>query len=176
MSAGLPEGFRLARAEDAAAIAALVNAAYRGGGGWTTEAGLLEGPRIDASGIAALLDRPGSVILLLETEGALAGSVHLERREGYAYLGLLAVDPARQAGGAGKRILAAAEAWMARTWGTTRVRMTVLTARTELLAFYGRRGYRPTGHREAFPENAGAGRPLRDGLALETLEKTLGPG
>jgi GNAT superfamily N-acetyltransferase len=176
MSVWLPEGFRLARTEDAAAIAALVNAAYRGGGGWTTEAGLLEGPRIDADGIAALIARPESVLLVLESDGALAGSVHLERREGYAYLGLLAVDPSRQVGGAGKRILATAEAWMARTWGTARVRMTVLTAQSELLAFYGRRGYRPTGHREAFPEHAGAGRPLRDDLALETLEKALGPG
>lgn len=150
-----------------------MNAAYRGGGGWTTEAGLLEGPRIDADGIAALLDRPGSVLLLLETEGALAGSVHLERREGYAYLGLLAVDPARQAGGAGKRILAAAEAWMASSWGTSQVRMTVLTARTELLAFYGRRGYHRTGRREPFPEKAGAGTPLHINLELEILEKTI---
>lgn len=178
MSAGqasnLPEGFRLAEAAEAAALADLVNAAYRGGGGWTTEAGLLEGPRIDAAGIAALLARPDSVLLILEADGALVGSVHLERREGYAYLGLLAVDPARQAGGAGKRILAAAERWMAAAWGTARVRMTVLTARTELLAFYGRRGYRPTGRREPFPEGAGAGRPLRADLALETLEKDLG--
>ena len=173
-SSALPEGFRLAEAKDAPALASLVNAAYLGGEGWTTETALLEGPRIDAEGIAALLARPDSVVLVLEADGALAGSVHLERREGYAYLGLLAVDPARQTGGAGKRMLAVAEAWMASAWGTAQVRMTVLTARTELLAFYGRRGYRRTGRREPFPEGAGAGRPLREDLALETLEKDLG--
>ncbi|HET8715248.1 MAG TPA: GNAT family N-acetyltransferase [Holophagaceae bacterium] len=173
MSAELPEGFRLATPADAAPVAALVNAAYRGGEGWTHEAALLAGPRIGADGIAGLLARPGSVMLLLGDGEGLLGCVHLERREGYAYLGLLAVDPARQAGGAGKRLLAAAEAWMARAWGTAQVRMTVLTARPELLAFYGRRGYRRTGRIEAFPEEAGAGEPLQEGLALETLEKAL---
>ncbi len=175
MTGGLPPGFRWARAEDAGSVAALVNEAYRGGGGWTTEARLLSGPRIDAAGIAALIARPDSVLLLLEEAARVAGSVHLERRDSYAYLGLLAVEPARQGGGAGKRLLAAAEAWMARAWGTTQVRMTVLTARAELLAFYERRGYRRTGRVEAFPEDAKAGQPLRSDLALETLEKTLGP-
>lgn len=173
MSAGLPEGFRLASAPDADALAALVNAAYRGGEGWTHEAALLAGPRIGADGIRELLARPDSVMLLLQDDEGPLGCVHLERRKDHAYLGLLAVEPARQAGGAGSRILEAAEAWMARAWGTRRIRMTVLTARPELIAFYERRGYRRTGRVEAFPEGAGAGEPLQGDLELEFLEKEL---
>ena len=166
--------FRLARAADAPAIAALVNAAYRGSrAGWTTEADLLEGDRIGADGVAGLLAGPGSVILLWEGQAGLLGSVHLQRGEEDAYLGLFVVQPDLQNGGLGKRLLAEAEAFVRQAWGTRRVRMTVLTARAELLAYYERRGYRRTGRRMPFPAEAGAGTPKAAGLELETLEKDL---
>lgn len=166
--------FRFAQAGDAPAIAALVNAAYRGSrSGWTTEAGLLEGDRIGANGVAALLGEPGSVMLLCEGAAGIQGSVHLQRGEQGAYLGLFVVQPDLQNSGLGKRLLAEAETFARQAWGATRMRMTVLTARPELLAFYERRGYRRTGHRAPFPEDAGAGTPKRAGLELETLEKGL---
>ena len=178
MSAGwasnLPEGFRLAEAGDADALAALVNAAYRGGGGWTTEAGLLEGPRIDAAEVRNLIAAEDSLFLLCLRGDAIIGSVHLKQTDDSAYLGLFVVQPNLQGAGIGKRLMEEAETFTRKEWGSARIWMTVITVRPELMAFYERRGYRRTGRREPFPEGAGAGRALREDLALETLEKDLG--
>ena len=59
-------------------------------------------------------------------------------------------------------------------WHLAALTMTVLDARPELLAYYGRRGYRPTGDLEPFPP-AGADmiEILRDGLQLVVLSKDL---
>src|SRR5262245_31048970 len=64
-AAGLPT--RAATAGDAPAVAALVNSAYRGESsraGWTTEADLLGGQRVDVEEIRALIAAPGHVILV----------------------------------------------------------------------------------------------------------------
>ena len=61
---------RDAQPEDVPAIVALVESAYRGDvsrTGWTTEADLLDGQRIDANGIAADLDRP---LVLADAHGS----------------------------------------------------------------------------------------------------------
>jgi hypothetical protein len=52
--------------------------------------------------------------------------------------------------------------------------MTVIAIRDTLIAWYGRRGYRPTGETRPFPYHAeGIGRPLRDDLSFVVLEKAL---
>ncbi|MGA9520906.1 MAG: hypothetical protein WBV82_05550, partial [Myxococcaceae bacterium] len=59
--------WRLARTEDADALSALVNSAYRGDTsrrGWTTEADLLGGQRTDPESLRETLASPGDVILL----------------------------------------------------------------------------------------------------------------
>ncbi|MEG1681718.1 MAG: GNAT family N-acetyltransferase, partial [Stenotrophomonas sp.] len=64
--------FRNATAADIPALIDLVTSAYRGDAsrvGWTTEADILDGQRIDAAGIQGDLDRPRSVILLAEQNG-----------------------------------------------------------------------------------------------------------
>ena len=65
-------------------LVALVNSAYRGDSskeGWTTEADLLDGQRIDADGIREILNKEDSVILVAENDddGELLGCVHLEK-------------------------------------------------------------------------------------------------
>ena len=84
---------------------------------------------------------------------------------------MLAAEPARQAAGLGKRMLAAAEEYAAAEFGAQVFRMSVLVARRELIAFYLRRGYVRSGELEGFPEQAGAGLPRVAGLQLETLVK-----
>jgi GNAT superfamily N-acetyltransferase len=66
-------------------------------------------------------------------------------------LGMLCVAPRRQSGGAGKRLITAAERTAVERFGAERMEMTVIDRRPELIAFYQRRGYVPTGERRAFP-------------------------
>jgi len=66
------------------------------------------------------------------------------------YLGLFAVRPDRQGAGLGGAIVAEADR-LGRSWGAARIRMTVISARHDLLAWYHRLGFEPTGDTEPFP-------------------------
>jgi ribosomal protein S18 acetylase RimI-like enzyme len=169
---------RPATGADAAAIAALVNSAYRGDSsraGWTTEADLLGGQRTDPEAVAAIVAAPDDVVLVHERDEGIAACVHLERTPAGCYLGMLTVRPTLQAGGVGRRLLASAEAWAAEHWGSARVYMTVIAQRPELIAWYERRGYTRTGERQPFPYgDARFGLPQRDDLVFEVLAKQLG--
>lgn len=169
---------RIARPEDAPALAALVNSAYRGDSsrrGWTTEVDLVGGQRTDAATLRALLAAPGNVVLLLTVQGELHGCVLLQRKsERCAYLGMLTVRPDRQTGGLGKKLVELAESWVANTWKLPLIEMTVIQKRAELIAWYERRGYRNTGRREPFPYGDPTfGEPLVDDLEFVVLEKAL---
>ena len=172
----VPLVFREAAAEEAAVIAALVNSAYRGESsrhGWTTEADFLVGRRTDEAEVRALIDAPGSLILLCVAADEVVGSVHLKDEGASAYLGLFVVKPSLQTRGIGKRLMAEAENVVRERWGATGMTMSVLTVRPELIAFYERRGYRRTGRRWPFPDEGAASVPVVAGLEFEVLEKSL---
>ena len=171
---------RSAVAEDAAHIAALAQSAYRGEAsrrGWTTEADLLDGQRIDAAMVGDLVARPHSAILLAcEGERELVACVHVEARGEAAHLGLFAVSPERQGSGLGRRLLAYAEGYVRRTWGAAVVELDVIHQRGELIAWYERRGYRLTGTTAPFPaHDPRFGRPRAADLHFVTLAKRLAP-
>lgn len=170
--------FRAATAADIPAVVALVESAYRGESGlrgWTTESHLLDGQRTDAQDVGEAIARPDSLVLLAEHDGALVACCHLEKQDGAAYFGMFAVDPTRQTGGVGKRVIAEAEQLARTRWGVDRMRMTVIVQREELIAFYQRRGYARTGQIKPFPYgDARFGIPRRDDLRFEVLEKSLG--
>ena len=175
MTGAMEIALRLATADDAEAIAGLVNRAYRPGAGlrgWTHEAELVAGERASAAMVRSLLRR-GSALLVLCRGDSIVACVHVEAfpAERAAYIGMLAAEPAEQAGGLGKRMLACAERYAADELGARVFRMSVLVARVELLAFYVRRGYVRSGRLEGFPDDAGAGVPRVPGLQLETLVK-----
>ena len=169
--------FRAATTADIPALIALVTSAYRGEAsraGWTTEADLLDGARIDAAGLQAELGRPRSTILLAEREGRLLACAHVADDNGTGYFGMFSVAPGQQGGGIGKQVMAAAEAHAARAWGLSKMQMAVIDVRDELIAFYERRGYRRTGIKKPFPYgDARFGIPKRDDLRFELLEKPL---
>jgi ribosomal protein S18 acetylase RimI-like enzyme len=132
----------------------LVNSAYRGEvsrQGWTTEADFLDGQRTDPRTLADLLNAPDNAFLLLFHGERLFGSVHLQKKVGFAYLGMLTIRPDSQGAGHGKILLAAAEAWVQKNWGLSRIRMSVIQKRQELIAWYQRRSYRVTEERAPFP-------------------------
>lgn len=143
---------------DIPALNKLVQSAYRGDSsrrGWTTEADLLDGIRTDEAGLKTMLVHPRATILKYEAAGQLLGCVYLETKDddpehASLYLGMLTVSPDAQAGGIGKELMAAAER-VARDRHCRTITLTVIPQRHELIAFYERRGYRPTGETEPFP-------------------------
>jgi ribosomal protein S18 acetylase RimI-like enzyme len=90
------------------------------------------------------------------------------------YLGSLAVDPSLQNSGFGRRLLDAAEDYVA-SHGASLIEITVVSVRHALISWYERRGYARTGEIRPFPYGDDRfGRPLRDDLAFVVLEKRLG--
>jgi GNAT superfamily N-acetyltransferase len=168
--------FRKATREDAGLVADLVNSAYRGDSsrqGWTHEADLFDGHRIEREEVWSLVETEGSMILLCADRDEIIGSVYLQRRESAAYLGLFVVKPALQGIGIGKQFMLAAERAAQREWSVSIITISVLSCRHELISFYERRGYRRTGEISPLPANTGSSIPRVEGLQLEMLEKDL---
>lgn len=169
--------FRPATGSDTAALVELVQSAYRGEAskvGWTTEADLLDGRRTDPAAVAELLAREDSRVLLAERDGELLACCQLERRGERAYFGMFSVRPDRQGGGLGRAVLAEAERFAREQWQATVLEMTVIVQRSELIAWYERRGFQRTGVLSPFPYGEERfGVPKRPDLAFETLVKSL---
>ena len=169
--------FRQAGPADVDAIVALVESAYRGEGsrqGWTTEADLLDGRRTDAAGVGALIDKPACMVLLAEADDALLACAQVERQGTSAYFGMFSVRPVLQGGGIGRAMLAEAERIARADWHCVEMRMTVISVRDELIAWYERRGYARTGEYSPFPYgDERFGIPKRDDLRFELLLKPL---
>ena len=177
-----PIQFRTADSRDIPALVELVTSAYRGDAsraGWTTEADLLDGPRIDPQVLRADIARPRSVVLLAERGDAgaapcLLACAHVAEDDGAGYFGMFAVRPDLQGAGVGKALLAEAERLARDDWQLPAMRMAVIDVRDELIAFYERRGYQRTGNKKPFPYgDARFGEPKRDDLRFEILAKPL---
>ena len=169
--------FRPATLADIDALVMLVTSAYRGDAskqGWTTEADMLDGQRIDAEVLLKDIERERSLIVIAEREAQLRACVHVAEDDGAGYLGMFSVKPDLQGGGVGKLLLAEAERIARDEWKLPAMRMTVIDIRDELIAFYERRGYRRTGITKPFPYgDERYGTPKRDDLRFEVLEKSL---
>lgn len=172
-----PLEFRAATAEDADAVVALVESAYRGVAsrtGWTTEADFLDGRRTGTDDVLAQIGRPQSQVLLAERGKRLLACAHVAVEDGAGYFGMFSVVPGLQRAGIGKQVLAEAERIAREEFGQSVMRMTVIDIRDELIAYYERRGYRRTGIKKPFPYgDARFGLPKRDDLRFEVLEKPL---
>jgi ribosomal protein S18 acetylase RimI-like enzyme len=170
--------FRPAMLGDVDRLQSFVHAAYRGDSarrGWTHEADLLDGQRTDVDALRAMIDDPTYVILLAELGSALAGCVSVsDKGDGLAYLGMLSVDPERQAQGLGRRLIAAAEAEAVARYHARQMEMTVIAQRSELIAWYERCDYALTGETRPFPAtDPRFGLPRRDDLAFVVLARDL---
>lgn len=178
MTQTLPElSLRDAVMADIPAIVALVQSTYRGESsrkGWTTEADLLDGQRIDAEAVAADMARAHSRIRLAFHTDDLLACAHVAIADGAGQFGMFSVRPDLQGAGLGKLMLADAERIVHEDWGLSTMRMGVIDVRDELIAFYQRRGYRRTGIKAPFPYGDDRfGLPRRDDLRFEILEKSL---
>lgn len=181
---------RRARAEEVEQIVDLVQAAYRGEGGWTTEAHLVDGHRTDAAEVRAMLADPAVTLLVAVEEardGAGADDDAAERVLGCCYthrepadpagivraeLGLFAVDPAAQGSGIGGRLLEAQADALAAD-GVDVLMIRVLQSRPELHRWYERHGFTRIGRSVPF---AGDVALLKvEGLGMDVMERGLTP-
>ncbi|MBN8480171.1 MAG: GNAT family N-acetyltransferase [Xanthomonadales bacterium] len=169
--------YREAGLGDVAAVVALVESAYRGDAsreGWTTEADLLDGQRIDVAGVRAIIDDPLARVLLAFDSDRLVACCELRRAGNDAYFGMFSVRPDGQGRGVGGRLLGEAERIARLHWNCRGMRMTVIDIRAELIAWYERRGYVRTGEYQPFPYgDERFGIPRRDDLRFEVLYKAL---
>jgi predicted N-acetyltransferase YhbS len=127
---------RFANEEDAEAITRLVNAAFR------VRESFVERERTDAPSIRALLQQ--GIFLLSEEDGKLAGCVYVEIKGERGFFGLLAVELTRQKSGLGSQLIMAAEQY-ARDQGCRFMDLRIVNLRSELPAYYQKRGYVETG-------------------------------
>lgn len=130
----LPRGTRCRFAVDADVdnLVALINAAF------VVEQIAIPGDRIDRIGVRKYLGTGRFVVL--EEAGFLLGCVYVETRSQRGYLGLLAVHPAQQGRGIGRRLAHEAESYF-RNESCRAVDLRVISARSELVAFYEKLGF-----------------------------------
>jgi len=124
---------RLAVVADAEKITNIINAAFH-----IVEGFFIDGPRIDQTEVEQLLDK--GAFLLAEAGDKLNGCVYVELRGERSYLGLLSVDPTCQRGGLGSLLMSEAEKYC-RERGSQFMDILIVNLRTDLPAFYQRRGY-----------------------------------
>ena len=169
----MPLELRVACEADAKEIAALVNRAYRPSpqdAGWTHEANLVAGERTTIEQVLSLFHEQ-STILLLCLGPEIVACVHVQGGQPGAYIGMLATNPTMQAQGLGKQLLFHAEAYAIEHFEASVLKMSVLSSRPELLAFYERRGYVLTGEVAEYPLSAGVGQPMVTGIHVLSLAK-----
>jgi ribosomal protein S18 acetylase RimI-like enzyme len=167
---------RLAKPDEAPAITALIERAYRGDEsktGWTSEADLLTGPRTNVDEIAALLRDPLARFIVATDSQGLAACALIRNEHGTAYFGMFAVRPDLQAAGLGKQMLEAAERHIKELWRLNTIYMTVINLREDLIAYYERRGYQKTGETKPFPFEAPNIGATRKDFHLVVLRKRL---
>ncbi|KAI0402824.1 acyl-CoA N-acyltransferase [Xylaria palmicola] len=179
--AGSSLNFRLATAEDVVPLVSLINTAFCAD--TTTEVFLSADHArvdvVDATGILAKINEPDCAVLAVAdpSTGTIMAHGSVRRlANGRAWFGMLAVDVDCQGQGLGGRVLAWAEQHARRQWGAPRMEFGVVNTRAELIAWYGRRGYRATGEMTPFPYHYHGDWQgiLRDGLCFITLGKDLG--
>jgi ribosomal protein S18 acetylase RimI-like enzyme len=123
---------RRATADDAAALADLINRAY------AIEAFFVDGDRTNAAEARELMQ--SGTFVILEQDGGLAAAVYVER----GYFGMLAVLPELQGMGIGKRLVRIAEA-LCEADGCREVNLKIINLREELARWYRSLGYREVG-------------------------------
>ena len=183
---------RQAKADDIGALEQLLNCCYRETAGWTNEADLVGGIRITPEELASTIANPTHYLFVYpktttgerdaEETGEILGCIAVDIKTDAdlnkkAYIGMFAVHPELQGQGVGNVILQAAETFADRHLQSqnqpSRLTMSILSHRPELLAYYQRRGYQLNGNKIPFPNDGNNGEPKREDLELLELEKRI---
>ena len=151
---------RQAGRNEAGEIVRVINAAFN-----PAESFFVDGDRIDLEQVLHYFEK--GVFLVA---GEMAGCVYVELRGERAYFGLLSVDPARQKGGIGGALIAAAEEY-GRAHGCLFMDLRIVNLRAELPAFYGKLGYTVAG-----TEEFTSGAPIKLPCHFIKMQKALSGG
>ena len=145
---------RVATLDDAEAITALVNAAFR------VEDFFKAGDRTDVNEVRARLASGEFLVLEAADEPRspprLVACVYVERNGTHAYFGMLSIAPTRQGQGFGRFMIDGVESYC-RGSGCREIEIHVVNLREELPPFYRRFGYVETGTLP-FPDDGSATR------------------
>lgn len=167
--------FDFAGLADVPHVAALIERAYRGPAaakGWTNESTLLEGPRSSPGEVEQLIRDPDARFVVARDGDTMVACALIKKSGDGAYFGMFAIDPDRQGGGLGKAMMAQSETSARTLWGARFIKLSVISLRDELIAWYQRRGYVRTGVSEPFPFDTATG-ALRTDFDLVELNKPL---
>lgn len=162
---------QLAKIEDAEAVSRLLNLAYRGDKGWTTEENLVSGQRSNESDIKAELSADNSYFLVHKVDAIVHACICIHHTSDSAYIGSFAVLPEHQDLGLGSLILNEVEQFIKHQLKAKTINMVVLSDRFELIAYYERRGYQQTGSIESYPESVNIGQPINPNQTVKELVK-----
>ena len=137
---------------------------------WTTEKAFVDGIRITNEQLSGDLSRSNFKLFIGENEqGLLVACIGLSIDHNSVEIGTFAIDSSVQNLGYGKQMLN----YVAQSCSEVRdLIMYVLDVRSELIAYYQRRGYQITGHTEPYPVNANVGQPLVP-IQLIEMKKTI---
>ena len=171
--------FRYIRPNDFLALTTLINRAYRpasGEEGWTHESDWLSQNRINEQQLTLEANKADQHIVVAELSGSVVGCVMFGRNRHYVDIGLLTVEPTLQDQQLGRKLLAQAESLGGALYQPNYFEMSVVHTRTELIAFYQRRGYHLTGQQKPYPVEQGVGTPktsLNVPLHLVIMQKPV---
>jgi ribosomal protein S18 acetylase RimI-like enzyme len=182
-SSSVTTSIRLAERQDAAALARIINLAYRTTRSWTHEVHLVKGDRLSEAGVEAIILAGEDQLFVCQDEDREAGRIvgcicaewglnHRDTGLGQdaVMLGLFAVDPDVQSQGIGTKLMRHAMAHAHERWHCTTAVMWVIRQREDILKWYRRLGFQETGETKdfVFPELQ-----LRDDIAFLVLAKKL---
>lgn len=173
--------YRLATDADCDTLFTLINNTYRGelsNQGWTNENQIVSKLRIKKEKILQMItdDKHTLLVFFSESDHSLRGCIDLlyQTESNTVYLNTFAVPPDLQRQGYGKFILSIAENYALNNWNVDYIELKVMIQRSELVAYYNRRGYVDTDHYQTFSiEQLKAGGALRNDLRRSTMRKYM---
>lgn len=168
--------FRSAQFPDIPQLVVLINKSYREqqDRSWTTELDWVEGQRITEFQLEAQLQLRNSTLLIAETSASkLIACIGLTFENNQVEIGTFCTDPQVQNMRVGRSVLEYAEQYaLKEDPHLTSAVMYVLDVRSELIAYYERRGYMKTGNKQPYPVEAKVGVP-RVPIKLVEMKKDL---
>lgn len=168
--------FRSAQFPDIPQLVILINKSYREqqDRSWTTELDWVEGQRITEFQLEAQLQLRNSTLLIAETSvSKLIACIGLTFENNQVEIGTFCTDPQVQNMRVGRSVLEYAEQYaLKEDPHLTSALMYVLDVRSELIAYYERRGYMKTGNKQSYPVEANVGVP-RVPIKLVEMKKDL---
>lgn len=157
-------------------IQMLVNKAYSSPDAdrsWTNESTVVSGERITVEQLQELFHTDNVSVIIAKSNEKIVGTVTLINESNSAKLNMLAVDPEYQQYGIGKQLLEYSENYILDKFQSKKIRIDVVSSRTELIAFYKRRGFVNCNTPYPYPTHLVSTRPFDIDLYVDIFEKNL---